>query len=149
VEVREQTPPLTRKDNQAQLPHLWKPPPDLEMRSPAGSPSREAPGIDRLGGTIEEINTRPTKNHQHNISGIVLHQFQRTAVEQVEGELAAAPAKVLLVAPTGAGKTEVASDLTKRLVAKHKRILFLAHRREIIQQTSHKLDDLPSEGVAF
>ena len=137
--MREQTPPLTRKDNQEQLPHLWKPPPDAEMRSPAGSPSREAPGVDRLGGTIEEINTRPTKNHQDNISGIVLHQFQRTAVEQVEGELAAGTAKPLLVAPTGAGKTVVASDLSKRLVAKHKRILFLAHRREIIQQTSRKL----------
>src|SRR4029077_1333016 len=36
-------------------------------------------------------------------------------------------------------KTVVASDLSKRLVAKHKRILFLAHRREIIQQTSRKL----------
>ena len=53
AEVREQTPPLTRKDNQEQLPHLWKPPPDPEMRSPAGSPSREAPEIDRLGGTID------------------------------------------------------------------------------------------------
>jgi DNA repair protein RadD len=43
------------------------------------------------------------------------------------------------VAPTGAGKTVIASDLIKRLVAKHKRSLFLAHRREIIQQTSRKL----------
>jgi DNA repair protein RadD len=130
---------LTRKDNQAQLPHLWKPPPDPEMRSPAGSPSREAPEIDRLGGTIEAVNTQATKNHQDNISGIVLHQFQRTAVEQIEGELVAGTVKVLLVAPTGAGKTEIASDLIKRGVAKHKRILFLAHRREIIQQTSRKL----------
>ncbi len=109
------------------------------MQSPAGSPSREAPERDRLGGTIREINTPPTKSYQDNISGIVLHQFQRTAVEQVEGELAAGTAKPLLVAPTGAGKTVVASDLSKRLVAKHKRILFLAHRREIIQQTSRKL----------
>ena len=139
AEVREQTPPLTRKDNQEQLPHLWKPPPDAEMRSPAGSPSREARETDRLGGTIDEKSTRPTENNQDNISGIVLHQFQRTAVEQVEGELAAGTAKQLLVAPTGAGKTEIASDLIKRGVAKHKRILFLAHRREIIQQTSRKL----------
>ena len=83
--------------------------------------------------------TRRPKSHQDATSGIVLHQFQQTAVEQVEGELAAGTAKVLLVAPTGAGKTVIASDLIKRLVAKHKRILFLAHRREIIQQTSRKL----------
>ena len=112
---------------------------DPQGRSPAADQDHGAFKEDRLGGTIGEINTRPTKSHQDNISGIVLHQFQRTAVEQVEGELAAGTAKVLLVAPTGAGKTEIASDLIKRLVAKHKRILFLAHRREIIQQTSRKL----------
>jgi hypothetical protein len=71
------------------------------MQSPAGSPSREAPERDRLGDTIREINTPPTKSYQDNISGIVLHQFQQTAVEQVEGELAAGPAKILVVAPTG------------------------------------------------
>src|ERR1700730_4678619 len=130
-------PAFEPKELFGELSNRTGPPP--EMQSPAGSPSREAPEMDRLGGTIEEINTRPTKNHQDNISGIVLHQFQRTAVEQVEGELAAGTDKVLLVAPTGAGKTEIASDLIKRGVAKHKRILFLAHRREIIQQTSRKL----------
>jgi superfamily II DNA or RNA helicase len=47
--------------------------------------------------------------------------------------------KVLLVAPTGAGKTVIASEIIKRSVAKYKTVLFLAHRREIIQQTSAKL----------
>ena len=130
-------PSFEPKELFGELSNRTGPPP--EMQSPAGSPSREAPEIDRLGGTIEQINTQATKNHQDNISGIVLHQFQRTAVEQIEGELVAGTAKVLLVAPTGAGKTEIASDLIKRGVAKHKRILFLAHRREIIQQTSRKL----------
>jgi DNA repair protein RadD len=120
-----------------ELSNRTRPPP--EMQSLAGSPSREAPERDRLGGTIGEINTPPTKSYQDNISGIVLHPFQQAAVEQVEGELAAGTAKILVVAPTGAGKTVIASDLIKRGVAKHKGVLFLAHRREIIQQTSRKL----------
>jgi DNA repair protein RadD len=110
-----------------------------QARSPAADQDHGASQEDRLGGPIEQINTQATKNHQHNISGIVLHQFQRTAVEQIEGELAAGSAKVLVVAPTGAGKTVIASDLIKRVVAKHKRVLFFAHRREIIQQTSRRL----------
>jgi DNA repair protein RadD len=109
------------------------------VRSPAGPSSHGASEKDRLGGAIEETNTPATKSYQDNISGIVLHQFQRTAVEQVEGELSSGIAKLLLVAPTGAGKTIIASDLIKRGIAKHKRVLFLAHRREIIQQTSRKL----------
>jgi ribonucleoside-diphosphate reductase alpha chain len=41
------------------------PPP--ESRSPAGLPSREAPEIDRLGGTIEEENTPSATRPQENI----------------------------------------------------------------------------------
>jgi DNA repair protein RadD len=45
----------------------------------------------------------------------------------------------LLVAPTGSGKTEIASAVIKRWVDRHKTVLFLAHRREIILQASTKL----------
>jgi DNA repair protein RadD len=69
---------------------------------------------------------------------IVLHAFQREAVERIE-ERMRTHQKVLMVAPTGAGKTVIASEIIKRSVAKYKTVLFLAHRREIIQQTSAKL----------
>jgi DNA repair protein RadD len=67
-----------------------------------------------------------------------LHPFQREAVARIEQELTI-HRKVLLVAPTGAGKTVIASEIIKRAVAQYRTALFLAHRREIIQQTSHKL----------
>ena len=67
---------------------------------------------------------------------ITLHPFQCAAVEQIELE---GRCKTLLVAPTGSGKTVISCEVIKRTVAKHRTALFLAHRREIIHQTSAKL----------
>lgn len=72
---------------------------------------------------------------------IVLHGFQRTAVEQIEATIAAGIRKILVVCPTGGGKTVIASDLIKRDLVRWKPSLFTAHRREIINQTSNKLRD--------
>jgi DNA repair protein RadD len=70
---------------------------------------------------------------------ITLHQFQQDAVAEIERHIAEGRRKLLLVAPTGSGKTVIASELIRRWVAQYRRILFLAHRREIIDQTSAKL----------
>jgi superfamily II DNA or RNA helicase len=47
--------------------------------------------------------------------------------------------KICLVAPTGAGKTVIAAEIIRKTVANGKRVLVLAHTREIIRQTSTKL----------
>ena len=70
---------------------------------------------------------------------IVLHQFQQEAVAEIERHIAERRRRLLLVAPTGSGKTVIASELIRRWVAQYRRVLFLAHRREIIMQTSAKL----------
>jgi DNA repair protein RadD len=70
---------------------------------------------------------------------IVLYPFQHDAVAEIERHIAEGQRKLILVAPTGAGKTCVASELIRRWVAQYRRVLFLAHRREIIMQTSAKL----------
>jgi DNA repair protein RadD len=70
---------------------------------------------------------------------IILRPFQLGAVQKIEFEIANGQRKLIYVAPTGSGKTVVASELTKRLVARWQRVLFIAHRREIIDQTSRKL----------
>jgi DNA repair protein RadD len=70
---------------------------------------------------------------------ISLHEFQQQAVAEIERHIAEGRLKLLLVAPTGSGKTVIASELIRRWVAKFKSVLFLAHRREIIDQTSAKL----------
>lgn len=50
--------------------------------------------------------------------------------------------KLVTVAPTGSGKTVIASAIIEGAVKKNSSILFLAHRRELIEQCSHKLDQI-------
>jgi DNA repair protein RadD len=53
--------------------------------------------------------------------------------------------RVILVAPTGSGKTVIAGDVVHRVVAHGGHALVLAHRREIVGQTSRKLTDIGIE----
>ncbi len=50
--------------------------------------------------------------------------------------------RIALVAPTGAGKTTISSAMIKGAIAKAKRAIFLAHRKELIEQCSDRLTDL-------
>ena len=69
----------------------------------------------------------------------ILRPFQCDAVDQIESTIAEGKRRLVLVAPTGSGKTVMASEYIRREVAKYKRVLVIAHRREIIVQTSNKL----------
>jgi superfamily II DNA or RNA helicase len=67
-----------------------------------------------------------------------LRSYQEKVVDEL---LSTTSKRVILVAPTGSGKTVIASALIKRVVTDGKRVIFVAHRREIIAQTSQKLFD--------
>jgi DNA repair protein RadD len=47
--------------------------------------------------------------------------------------------KLIVVAPTGAGKTVIAAEIISKAVANGKRVLVMGHTREIIKQISTKL----------
>jgi DNA repair protein RadD len=68
-----------------------------------------------------------------------LRPYQLDVIEDCRKNIAAGVRKQIIVAPTGAGKTIVASAIIKGAVTKGKRALVLAHTREIITQTSGKL----------
>ena len=68
-----------------------------------------------------------------------LRDYQVQVLAQIEKEVAAGKRRPLLVAPTGAGKTVIAGACIAKEAARGGRVLFLAHRRELIQQASMKL----------
>jgi DNA repair protein RadD len=70
---------------------------------------------------------------------VELRAYQDDVIAAFEAELGAGKRRVILVAPTGSGKTIVASSIIARAVKRHQRVLVLAHRREIITQASRKL----------
>jgi DNA repair protein RadD len=74
-----------------------------------------------------------------------LRDYQRDVIGEFHGKVAAGIKRVLLVAPTGSGKTVVASAIVRDAVAHDRRVLFFSHRREITAQTINKLYDLGIE----
>jgi len=65
---------------------------------------------------------------------------------QADGQLKVAQAfsqglkRILLVVPTGGGKTNIASDTIRKAKIKSKHILFIAHRKELIDQAHARLE---------
>jgi len=68
-----------------------------------------------------------------------LRPYQTEAIEQVRERLRRGARRCLIVLPTGGGKTVVAADIIRSATERGSRTLFLAHRRELIQQTADKL----------
>jgi superfamily II DNA or RNA helicase len=68
------------------------------------------------------------------------HDYQTTAIEATRDHLRAGRPSVLIVAPTGAGKTTIAAEIIHAAMARGSDVLFLAHRSELITQASKRLD---------
>jgi superfamily II DNA or RNA helicase len=65
-----------------------------------------------------------------------LRPYQTKVIEDFNAAVAAGTKRVIVVAPTGSGKTVKAAAIIKQYSAALKDVLVLAHRREIINQTS-------------
>jgi len=72
-------------------------------------------------------------------SGFCLRPYQLQAVDELQGQYRLGKGAVLLVAPTGSGKTAIGCHFVKQAVDQGKRCLWLAHRSELIRQASQRL----------
>jgi DNA repair protein RadD len=75
----------------------------------------------------------------------VLRDYQVTGLERTREALrvlkaAQRPQRVLLVAPTGAGKTTIAAKMIEGVAVRGGKALFIAHRKELVDQCSQRLD---------
>lgn len=71
---------------------------------------------------------------------ISLRPYQLEAISSIRDSCRTHSA-VLAVSPTGSGKTTIASELASRAVAKGSRVLWLAHRSELVDQAYDRLKD--------
>src|SRR6516165_8349255 len=68
-----------------------------------------------------------------------LRRYQDDVIDEFERKIAEGIRRIIIVAPTGAGKTVVAAEIIKRATAAYKKVLFLAHRDELLVQPRDKL----------
>ncbi len=71
-----------------------------------------------------------------------LRLYQETAIERVRETIRAGARRVLIVIATGGGKTVTAGYIIKNTVLNGERVIFMAHRKELIDQCSKTLDGL-------
>lgn len=68
-----------------------------------------------------------------------LRPYQEEAIARVRASMLAGNRRVVLVMPTGAGKTRTCAEIVHRYEAAGKRALWLAHRAELVDQTAATL----------
>ncbi len=73
------------------------------------------------------------------VETLCLRPYQAQAVHDVNRRVLSGARRVLLVASTGSGKTLTAAHMIRAAFERGERSLFVAHRREIIQQSYRKL----------
>lgn len=88
-----------------------------------------------------QISARPLAEY-HTAPRQILRDYQQRALDDLRSVIRQGHKSVILVAPTGAGKTSIAAELIHLATARGRRIIFLAHRRELISQCSSRLDGL-------
>ena len=70
--------------------------------------------------------------------GLTLRPYQSEAVEAAREKLRGGCKALVISAPTGAGKTEIAMAIIEAAAAKGSRVSFLADRRSLVKQTSDR-----------
>lgn len=76
------------------------------------------------------------------VSGLVKpdRDYQREAIDRVLGDWQTGHQSLLLVLPTGSGKTIVSADIIRRVVQQtSQKALFVAHRSELLRQSRDKI----------
>lgn len=69
-----------------------------------------------------------------------LREYQQSAIDRVRAEFKQGRTRVILVSPTGSGKSAMGAAVVASAVAKGKRVLWVVHLRELIDQAWENLE---------
>jgi DNA repair protein RadD len=70
-----------------------------------------------------------------------LHEFQLHFYERLRQARMRGARVIVAQSPTGSGKTTVACHMAKQALSKNSRVLFLVHRRKLVDQISSRLEE--------
>ncbi|HEY1260559.1 MAG TPA: DEAD/DEAH box helicase [Stellaceae bacterium] len=96
------------------------------------------PGGGDFGDRERDANTPSSAAPQ----AVRLRPYQIAVIAKIEAEIAAGRRRVLMVAPTAAGKTVIAAAMVRAAADRGERVLFLDNRRELTAQTSRRFYDV-------
>lgn len=68
-----------------------------------------------------------------------LRPYQVRAIEDTRKAFAEGNKRVVLVSPTGSGKTVIGIEIIKQALARGRRCLWIAHRRELVYQAARRM----------
>ena len=78
-----------------------------------------------------------------------LRDYQTQVVKEIFDFWDFGKKSVMLVSPTGSGKTLTATHIIKKFVEKGKRVLFIIHREPLVSQTVETLHHYGVESVGY
>lgn len=73
------------------------------------------------------------------MTGVQLRPYQDGALQNIRSALARGARRVMLYSPTGSGKTEMGFGMISGALAKGRRVMFIANRKELVAQASRRL----------
>lgn len=70
---------------------------------------------------------------------ITLHDYQNKTISLLKEKIASGKKRIVIVLPTGSGKTTLASEIIRLARNKNNKSLFVAHRQELVYQAHGRL----------
>jgi superfamily II DNA or RNA helicase len=70
-----------------------------------------------------------------------LREYQSKTIQNIKSEFIKGHNRIVICAPTGAGKTIIFSEITRLTHEKNNSVLIITNRKELLSQTNNKLND--------